>query len=235
MILQSSIRPYREAFLRLIYPASCPLCKGLLEITESGLCASCGTGMQNAAYGFEDACSPQRFEFLDTAWSLYPYESPAGEILSAVKFYRKQWLIKIFEEALSGLAETIRAETRYAALVPIPIDRTRLFEREFNQAELIAGLVSKPMGVSVKKILKKVRKTFSQSGLGKRERQINLFQAFCLQNPDAAAGKNFLLIDDIFTTGATAEEAARLLKKHGARRVDILTVARTESRKGLAG
>ena len=231
MKLHPAVRPYHEAFLRLVYPAACPLCEILLEITESGLCVLCRGKMQNAAYPFEEICSPQRFEFLDAAWALYPYDSPAGEILSTAKFFRKQWLIPIFEEALSQFAGAISSETPYDALIPIPIDRKRLFEREFNQAELIAALVSKHGGVPVKKLLQKARGTFSQSGLAKKQRQINLFQAFRLLNPRAAEGKNFLLIDDIFTTGATGEEAARLLKKHGARQVDILTVARTESRK----
>ncbi len=231
MKVHPSIYSYREALLRLVYPASCPLCAILLEITESGLCDPCRKTMRKAAYGFEDACSPQRFEFLDTAWALYPYESPAGEILSAVKFYRKHWLIPVFEDGLREFAQALGAETGYDAIIPIPIDRKRLFEREFNQAELIAAMVSKHGKIPVRKFLKKARRTFSQSGLGKEERQINLFQAFRLRNPRAAEGKNFLLIDDIFTTGATGEEAARLLKKHGARQVDILTVARTESRK----
>lgn len=226
------IAPYREAFLRLIYPACCTLCEGMLEIEESGLCASCRTKMESSAYGLEEACASQDFEFLDSAWALYPYESPAGKILSSVKFLKKQWLLEIFEAGLSRIAAAISAETPYDALIPVPIDRTRLFEREFNQAELIAGMASSPARIPVKKILKKVRRTFSQSGLGKRERQINLFQAFRLRNPAAARGKNFLLTDDIFTTGATGEEAARLLKSHGARRVDILTIARTESWKG---
>lgn len=234
MKLHPSIQPYREALLRLVYPASCPLCEILLEITESGLCGPCLETMQKAAYGFEDACSPQRLEFLDTAYALYPYESPAGEILSAVKFYRKHWLIPIFEDTLREFAGAIGSETGYDAVVPIPIDRRRLFEREFNQAELIAALVSKHAKIPVKKILKKTRRTFSQSGLGKEERQVNLFQAFRLSRLKAVEGKKFLLIDDVFTTGATGEEAARLLKKHRAAQVDILTVARTESRKEAA-
>ncbi len=216
--------------MRLVYPAACPLCEVLLEITESGLCAPCRVKMQNAAYGFEEACSGQRFEFLDSAWALYPYESPAGEILSAIKFFSKQWLIPVFDQAIAQFAVAIASETPYDALIPVPIDRKRLFEREFNQAELIAALVSKHSGVPLKKSLKKVRRTFSQSGLAKKQRQINLFQAFQLFNSRSVEGKSFLLIDDIFTTGATGEEAARTLKKHGARQVDILTVARTESR-----
>ena len=234
MLAHPSIRPYPEAFLRLVYPAACALCRHMLEAAESGLCVSCRAGFENSAYEIGEACSAQRFEFLDSAWSLYPYESPAGEILSAVKFLRKEWLLGLFENALARLAPVIAAETAYNAVVPIPIERTRLFEREFNQAERIAARVSRHAGVPEKKILKKVRKTFSQSGLGKRERRVNLFQAFRLRNPAAAEGKNFLLIDDIFTTGATGEETARLLKSRGARQVDILTLARTESWKEAA-
>lgn len=231
MKLYPSIQSYGEALLRLVYPASCPLCEILLEITESGLCGPCRETLRKTAYSFEDACTSQRFEFLDTAWALFPYESPAGEILSAVKFYRKHWLIPIFEDSLREFAGALSAENGYDALISIPIDRKRLFEREFNQAELIAAMVSKHGKIPVKNFLKKTRRTFSQSGLGKEERQVNLFQAFNLSRPKAAAGKKFLLIDDIFTTGATGEEAARLLKKHGAAQADILTIARTESRK----
>jgi predicted amidophosphoribosyltransferase len=112
--------------------------------------------------------------------------------------------------------------------LPIPIDRLKLVQRHFNQAEILAeGLEAGLTPPVQRSFLIKSRPIPSQTSLSRQERAINVYGAFKLNRPKRARGKSFLLLDDVLTTGATANEAARLLKVHGAKRVDFLALART--------
>jgi len=112
-------------------------------------------------------------------------------------------------------------------LLPIPLEKRRLKKRGFNQAEEIAihlaQFLEKPVLTDV---LIKIKPTLDQVGLTKEEREENIKGAYLCQKPDLAKNRKILLIDDIFTTGSTMEEAASTLKKSGAREVWGLAVAR---------
>ena len=222
------MRPYVEAFLRLIYPAECGVCRAFLALEENGICKSCRAQLEILRFSREDAILKDRFEYLDEGWALYAYESPLKEIITAIKFARKRWLVRTFMEAVESLAVPLATENHYDAIVPIPIDRHRLLEREFNQAELLARLLARSTGITLEtQLLRKRRATFAQSRLGREERKVNPRGAFRVSRFRAVRGKSFLMVDDIFTTGATAEEAARTLKQRGARRADLFALART--------
>lgn len=222
---------YAEALLRLIYPAVCAVCKTSIELEGKGICPSCRVTLKTLRFPAEEAVINQTFEFLDEAWSLYPYQSPVKEILFGIKFLKKRWLVSVFEEDLSEMAIQITGDNPYHAIIPVPIHRHRLLEREFNQSDLIAARFAKASGIPLDPgRLKKRFHTPSQNQLSRQERKINLYKAFKVSKGRAVQGKRFLLVDDIFTTGATAEEIARTFKEHGARRVDLFTLARTEIR-----
>jgi ComF family protein len=221
---------YQEAFLRLIYPAGCGVCQTLLEVEEQEICQGCRHKLSALRFSWNEAILHPHPPFLDDGWTLYPYESPAKEILMGIKFLRKRWLVRVFEEEMKPLVTAFASENHYDYLVPIPLDLQRLLVREFNQSELIAGLVSKCTGIPVNKtILKKRWKTPAQSQLSREERFVNLNQVFKVRAEEGIRSKALLLVDDIFTTGATAKEAARILKNYGAKRVDFFALARTES------
>jgi ComF family protein len=121
-------------------------------------------------------------------------------------------------------------------VVPVPLHRTRLRERGFNQSFLLAqawastakaGPAKRPLIPVNPDLLQRTRPTASQTGLGRRARVTNLKNAFRVSPGNAAAGARLLLVDDVFTTGATVNECARVLMQAGARRVDVLTLART--------
>jgi len=224
----SRLSPYAEAFLRLIYPAYCGACAALLELHESGVCRSCRSRLARLRQNPEEAALRGRFDHLDEGWALYRYESPVKEMLSAIKFLRKRWLLRVFHEEIRSLALAITAETSYDAVVPIPLDRKKLLEREFNQAELVAALVSRMTRIPLRgRLLRKPRGTAAQSLLSRAGRLANLYGAYEAGLRKKIQGRNILLVDDIVTTGATAEEAARTLKAAGAGRVDFFALART--------
>jgi len=119
------------------------------------------------------------------------------------------------------------------AVVAVPLHRRRLYSRGFNQAALLARQWDLRMcggrrpGPLLEGALVRRRSTAAQTGLGRRQRLMNLRGAFALGRQADVAGKNLLLVDDVLTTGATAEACSRVLRAGGAARVDVLTLARS--------
>jgi ComF family protein len=114
-------------------------------------------------------------------------------------------------------------------VVPVPLHRARFLSRRFNQSAELARAVARGAGLSyAPEALIRKRRTRQQVGLGAREREANVRGAFHV--PDAALphvkSRRILLVDDVYTTGATVAAAARILKRAGAGQVDVLTFAR---------
>ena len=118
----------------------------------------------------------------------------------------------------------------YDFILPIPIHKKRLRERGFNQSILLAEGIAKAKGVPIATdIFVRHKNTKAQSSLAGRERQENITGAFEVRKPDAISGKRLLLIDDVFTTGATIREAVKELWNADPGEIDVLTLARTPS------
>jgi len=112
-------------------------------------------------------------------------------------------------------------------LIPIPLHRKRFLERDFNQAELLAIEVANRFGFKLSSdILKRLRYTPPQVKLKREAREENIKRAFSCVAPEAVKGKKILLLDDVFTTGATVNECAQVLKKAGAREIWGLVLAK---------
>jgi len=112
-------------------------------------------------------------------------------------------------------------------VVPIPLHRKKLRERGFNQAELIAKVVAKHLQVRLTKgNLKRTKATITQTSLDRKERRRNLREAFTVKNRDGFQAKNVLLVDDVYTTGTTIKEAAKVLKEAGVKEVYVFALAR---------
>jgi competence protein ComFC len=167
------------------------------------------------------------FQEIHEIWSLYQYEGPVKNILAAVKFHGKFWLLDIFNNVLEELVLALTHENHYDLIVPIPLSRPKLMHRRFNQTEIIAQHVSKITKLKMEKILHKKWHIGSQSELGREERLTHLMDAFTVSHARRIKNKNILLIDDILTTGATVREAARVLKDGGANQVSVVVLAYT--------
>ena len=110
----------------------------------------------------------------------------------------------------------------------MPLHPRKIRERGFNQSEFLSGAVAAAASLPHRPgLLRKTTPTRSQTGLGRRDRRRNLRGTFSLPAGAAVAGKRVLLVDDIYTTGCTVEECARVLRRAGARGVRVLTLART--------
>ena len=112
-------------------------------------------------------------------------------------------------------------------IVPVPISKNSLQVRGFNQTELLGRKISKELGVKMEcGVLVRTKDTPHQTELSKEERERNLACVFQVTDAAKVEGKNILLVDDVYTTGSTAMECARVLMRNGAREVAVLTLAR---------
>ncbi len=162
------------------------------------------------------------------------YESGLRELIHLLKFGGVRPAASILGRMLAEAIATLTPEfsEESVAMIPVPLHRAKLRLRGFNQADLIAraamkilappGRLHLSMGV-----LERTRETVSQIGLTSHQRRINLRGAFRVAQPEAVKGRAALVIDDVYTTGATVSECARVLRRAGATKVWVATVART--------
>jgi ComF family protein len=132
---------------------------------------------------------------------------------------------------LSRLLErALPIDDRYDLIVPVPLHWRRRWRRGFNQAELLGREVAQRRGIPILNALRRTKFTTSQAGLTSAVRRSNTAGAFRSRSGIDVRGKRILLIDDVFTTGATASACAMALKKSGAAHVSLLTLARADRR-----
>jgi len=229
MTLLAETSHYQEAFMRLIYPSYCGVCRAFLKLEEDVFCTGCQRAIEALRFSLTDAILDQKFQHVRQAWSLFPYRSPIKEILKKLKFSKKTWLLKGFQSHFEYFSLAICSHHPYDAVIPVPLSKIKQVKREFNQAELIAKLIAKVSSIPVRSHwLKKRFHGMAQSQLSRQERKMNLEGAFVVSRGYPGHLKRVLLVDDVLTTGATAEQAARSLKQAGVRHVDLLTLAHTE-------
>jgi ComF family protein len=141
--------------------------------------------------------------------------------------------VKTLAEPLGGLlAAALPRDERFDAVTAVPLHWRRQWQRGFNQSDLMARVLARRCGIPVISVLKRVRSTAAQAGLSNTGRRRNVAAAFAAgrQGGKLAAGKRILLIDDVMTTGSTASSCALALKRAGAARVALLTLARVDRR-----
>jgi ComF family protein len=151
------------------------------------------------------------------------------DLIHALKYQRIYGLVRPLGDLLRQHFNMYWSERPPEALVPVPLHRSKLRVREFDQALALARHVSQGVEIPLwADVLIRHRPTLSQVGLSAAERQRNIRDAFTVQKPQYCTGKALLLIDDVYTTGATVQECARLLRQAGATRVDVYTLARVD-------
>jgi ComF family protein len=165
----------------------------------------------------------------DQARAVGLYTGVLRDLIHALKYQRVYGLVQPLGDLLRQHFSMHWSENPPEALVPVPLHRNRLRTREFDQALALARHVSQSVGIPLwADVLIRHRPTRSQVSLSAAERQRNIRGAFTVQKPQQCPGKALLLIDDVYTTGATVQECARLLRQAGATRVDVYTLARVD-------
>jgi competence protein ComFC len=231
-----------EAAASLLYPPVCALCGGKTRAGEY-LCEQCeGKAMrivapfcQQCSEPFEGAITSaftctncaHREIYFDAAVAAYRGRGIVRQIIHDFKYARQIHLRHLVAHWLLGAFDDERLRGRqFDLIVPVPLHPTRQRERGFNQAGLLAELLSARISIPCKPLLERIRYTTTQTALDRAERMENLHNAFRLRKKTDVRGLHVLLIDDVLTTGSTLSECARMLKRAGAISVYAATAAR---------
>jgi ComF family protein len=151
------------------------------------------------------------------------YDGPAKELLHRVKYERGRSGVADMGVLMSHLYPLLSST---AMIVPVPTASSRVRQRGYDQAELLARMISKDTGHTVLPALARMGQAH-QVGAGRRERLKHLEDAFRATHPEQIRGAHCVLVDDVLTTGATIETAAKVLRKAGVRQVDALIFCQT--------
>jgi len=228
----------------LIFPESggCPLCGR--QGTPDQICRFCLQVWADLAKGLVPCAKCGRFhsgeEGEKICWecregepryimarAVAPYEGPVREAVHYFKFCGKRELAYPFGELMAALIVQLFPFRTFSAVVPVPLHTNRLRERGYNQAALLAGVIARFLKIPLQEeALLRVRETPSQTSLSRQEREANVKKAFSA-GKDALQlkGKRVLLVDDVYTTGATVKECCQVLTSAGIGEVYVIALA----------
>lgn len=229
--------------LSFLFPPICPLCsKELLDKGEricrscrkqeifikEPICYSCGKPMKDYEKEYCSDCRrhPKNFE---RGMGLCIYQKPVTDSLAAIKYKNQRKFARYYLEEIRKRKYKELVQLRVQAVIPVPIHKKKRRKRGFNQAEIfakgIAEMLDQPMYT---KIVERIHDTKPQKQLNPRERKKNLKKAFCgnyKEYQKAGMPKRVLLVDDIYTTGSTAQTVTAALKQMGVREVYVFCIA----------
>ena len=205
----------------------CPACYQSISFVEQPYCYSCGKPLSEKEQEFCFDCLNHPKSFT-RGFSLAVYNAPTKKSLSAIKYHnRRQHMNFYLAETLERYG-TLFSAFSFDAILPVPIHKKRLKKRGFNQASLFAASLGKQLHIPVyDSILIRVVNTQPQKNLSPGKRLENLEKAFSLHpslTGESLPFERVLLVDDIYTTGATLESLTRILKKAGVKEVYIFTI-----------
>ncbi len=232
-----------EKLLSLFFPPRCPVCDEAVPLKKGLICPECRKKLKpiNHPYCFKcgrplhakekeycEACLVTE-HFFEAGRALYVYEDIAGSIYRFKYGKRQEYAVFFGKEMTEKLAGFIR-EARADALIPVPLSKQRLYARGYNQAELLAKEISERTGVPVySDFVVRIKDTVPQKELNPAERQNNLKKAFKIAQNDVKLS-TIIVIDDIYTTGSTADAIAKLLRKVGVQKIYVLALTVTAGR-----
>lgn len=234
-----------RTFNELLHPRNCHLCRKLLCADQSSydefICGTCAAKMRRAPIcgcaqcgdfkiGEKQLCqicskNPPPFERLI---ALFVYEDSMRELIRQFKYHSRPYLLNTLLKLIhDNLDDYVRDVLQKAdAYIAIPLHPSKLREREYNQADLLAQALSRTFDKPLFKSLKRRKNTRPQALLSLDTRRKNLLDAFYVDDPNPLRNKHLLLIDDVVTSTSTVRCGARALKSAQAKTVSVLALAR---------
>lgn len=228
----------------LVYPKTCAVCKtGLkgktciddavcgacwekIKKNTPPFCHRCGRHLDKPLKNICPACVRKQLHF-DRAFSPCVYDGALKELILDFKYRNKEHLGRLLSRLMSEFIREYRLPMDFIdLLIPVPLHKARMRQREFNQAEVLSGNIAGEFRKTMmNNVLIRNRNTPTQTELEHSERLQNVKGSFSVTDKEAIKAKNILLIDDVLTTGATSSEAALALKDAGTGVVFVLTLA----------
>lgn len=238
----AAIRSAAGFALNMLLPPRCLSC-GETVAQTGALCAACWPNLQYitppfcAGCGFPFAYDPGPGVFcgaciretppFDRARAVLRYDDASRDLVIAFKHGDRTDAAPAYGRWMTRAGAALLEDADF--VVPVPLHRSRLLKRRYNQSAMLALAVGRESGTAViPDLLVRTRKTPSQAGLGSAQRRRNVRGAFAIRESRSplVKGGRVVLVDDVYTTGATVFACARVLRRGGAAAVDVLTLAR---------
>ena len=242
MSILNWLKQFKDKFLEIMFPEYscyvcgrelmepknhiCERCMKSMKIITGNICRKCGMPIPEGNH-YCDTCKSREYAF-DTARACYHYNENSGKIVMDLKYNKKKFVVPFM--ATEMLLKFDEFGVMPDIIIPVPISKKRYKERGFNQAELLADEISELTGGKVvveTSIIEKVVDSIPQARLKGAERLNNLKGVFKLANRKSLIGKNVLIIDDVYTTGSTVNEVAKVIRKLKPNTINVLTFAKT--------
>jgi len=236
-----------DRLLSLFYPNVCQICrsnsataragyvcgpcrdrKDGVHFIEEPYCRCCGLPFDGAiTVSFECAnCRDEQFYFR-SARAAVRLSGLVQDVIHRYKYHQATWFEPFLMDLLLRSAAPVLSREPWDCIVPIPLHWLKLRERSFNQSLRISRALGTSSGIPVQaRLLRRVQPTRTQTRLTRSQRAANVKGAFAFRGKRPLAGERIILIDDVLTTGATANACAKLLVQNGASVVDVWTIAR---------
>ncbi|MEW6606332.1 MAG: ComF family protein [bacterium] len=236
-----------DDLINFIFPSKCRTCGKLLPtLAEKYICNECFSKINRVSPPYCDKCGKMLVESFNEiekplceecqihkkhflkARIMGVYEGILRESIHIFKFEKKICMQKPLSELLVNYLKEQQGDliSQIDFIIPVPLHRKRFRVRGFNQAQLLAFHIGRYFNLPLNLDLKRIRFTTPQMNLEREQRIQNIKGAFAVKNQNIITNKHLLLVDDIFTTGATVNECSKVLMKAGAKQVFVLTLAR---------
>ncbi len=206
---------------KLLFPNICGICQ---KVSKTHICPKCLLKLKNISETKIQIYTNKPYN--EYAY-LFKYDGVIRERLIQYKFFEDGYLYKTFAEAILKNNKICSFITKYDIIIPVPVHKKRKRQRGYNQTELIARVLSKKLDMQLEiDVLLKLKNTKAQSTLNKENRKINAKGVYQLQNKEKINDKKILLLDDIYTTGSTVNEASKVLQGAMPQEIGVLTIAK---------
>ena len=242
--LTNAVKTLAEGPIRLLYPEVCQICSQSSALPSEGyVCNECQRGISSIQSPFCNRCGlpfegeiHQSFQcpnchdvrlFFISARSACVANALMLDLLHRYKYGNARWLDPLFERLLGDALSNASVREVWDVVVPVPLYSVRQRERGYNQSAFLAERTGIRLKLPcLEGVVKRIAHTPSQTMLNRKERAANVAKAFEVVDFEKIVDRRILLIDDVFTTGATANECARVCMRAGAHSVHVWTLAR---------
>lgn len=233
-----------DSLLTVIFPQACQVCSNSVENSADGvgckscwektrifsgaetLCGKCGRFLQPKLSNSVNFCHLCDDQFYDFALAVGGYEYALAA--SVLNLKRQPFIAKRLKNLFIG--RFLNADFEDVSLIiPVPLSKKRFLERGFNQAAVLAEIPAAQTGIKLDKqsLIRKIHTPMHRAAMDNKARETSVKNAFEVKRPNLIKGEKILLIDDVFTSGATVSNCAKILKENGAAKVSVFTLSRT--------
>ena len=226
-----------NAFMDLLFPRICFGCDIRLQCKEKILCSDCESSLQfltgvcklcGSPENPSDCpvCNSNEFVF-DKARSVFIFSKTVQNLIHELKYNEMKRITKYLGKYVSEYLHLFQPFENIDIIAPVPLHKVKKRARGFNQAEFLSKEISRYVNWQhIPHLILRNRFTDTQTKLNRKQRQENVSGAFALNTKFNILNKNILIVDDVFTTGATVNSISKLLKKNHAGKIYVLTIAR---------